>query len=164
MPDTNPVSYIDGITRRYTQLGYEPYRWFTADTTPAFTPLKKTLAESRLGILSTAGAYVPGQIAFHYRDDTSIRTVARDTPEADLRFAHITENYLVDARKDGACMLPLSALAAAQQRGKLGEVTEETISCMGGIYSQRRVRDELIPAVEAELDRQQPDALLLLPL
>ena len=88
------VHYIDAITERYNRLGYDPYRWYHADSPPAFAKLDKPLSAVRLGMLGTSGAYALGQVAYHYKDDTSIRAIAKETPEEDLRFAHITENYL----------------------------------------------------------------------
>ena len=108
-PD-QPVAYIESITRRYANLGYTPYRWFEAEDAPPFAPLKKPLSESKLGLLTTSGCYVAGQVAFHYKDDSSIRRIAVDTPADRLRFSHITENYLVDARNDPECLVPLAAL------------------------------------------------------
>ena len=34
---------------------------------------------------------------------------------------------------------------------------------MGGIYSQRRLREELIPAIQADLEAMDPDVVLLVP-
>ncbi len=59
------VAYIDRITRHYERLGYAPYRWYQAPDPPPWTPLRKPLSELKLGLLSTAGAYVAGQRAFH---------------------------------------------------------------------------------------------------
>jgi D-proline reductase (dithiol) PrdB len=159
-----PVEYIKSITERYGQLGYVPYKWYEADDPPPWTPLKKPIAESRLGVLSTAGAYVAGQVAYYYKDDTSTRAVARDTPTSELRFSHITENYLPDARKDPNCVLPLEHLRTLEQEGVIGELPGEVFSCMGGIYSQRRVREELLPAMLKSFQDQEVDAALLLPL
>ena len=159
-----PVSYIDAITERYASLGYQPYRWFKAEGSPPWQPLSKPLAKSRVGLLSTAGAYVVGQVAFHYKDDTSVREIARDTSTEDLRFSHITENYLEDPREDPNCILPLAALRQAEAAGEIGELAGRTLSCMGGIYSQRRVREELIPAVEAHFQREAVDVALLVPM
>jgi D-proline reductase (dithiol) PrdB len=105
-----PVRYIDAVTQRYARLGYDTYRWFAADSAPALTPLARPLSQSRLGVLTTSGCYRAGQIAFHYRDDSSLRRIASDTPPDQLRFSHLTENYLVDARKDPECLVPLGAL------------------------------------------------------
>ena len=86
-----PISYIANITDRYNSLGYQPYRWYHADEPPAFTPLKKPLSESRVGMISTSGAYVVGQVAYYYKDDTSIREIPKDTPSDQIHFSHNTE-------------------------------------------------------------------------
>ena len=158
------VRYIDSITERYENLGYDPYRWFRADEPPAWTPLRTPRRALKLGVLSTSGAYVAGQLAFHYKDDTSIREIAIDTPVEQLRFSHLTENYLVAARRDPDCIVPLSALRRLLREGIVGQIANNVLSCMGGIYSQRRVRDELIPAVADTFTAQDVDAVLLVPM
>ena len=101
------VQYMRSITERYERLGYAPYRWYHADSPPPFQTVVKLLAQSRLGVLSTSGAYVVGQVAYHYKDDTSIRAIAKDTPTDRIHFSHITENYLANPRKDPNCVLPV---------------------------------------------------------
>ncbi len=155
------VAYMQAITDRYKALGYTPYRWFRADDAPAWTPLGKRLADARVGVVSTSGAYALGQVAYHYKDDTSIRRIASSTPAADLRFSHITENYLVDARRDPDCLVPLTALRTLAAEGFIGGLADEVFSCMGGVYSQRRVREEIAPALLAGLREQKVDAALL---
>ncbi|MEM7748684.1 MAG: glycine/sarcosine/betaine reductase selenoprotein B family protein [Pseudomonadota bacterium] len=164
MQDAMPVQYMDAIRQRYEKLGYEPYRWFEADTAPEMVPLKKELPQCRLGVLTTSGAYVAGQVAYHYKDDTSLRAIPKATPAESLRFAHITENYLVSSRKDPNCTIPVDALRALEADGAVGEIAENIYSCMGGIYSQRRVREELIPALEEQFREQDVDAVLLVPM
>ena len=158
------VRYIDGITKRYAQLGYPPYRWFHAEDPPAWTPMKKPLNDVTLGMMSTSGAYVSGQVAYHYKDDTSIRAIPADTPVEQIRFSHITENYLANPRMDPDCILPLSALRRLASEGTIGRLADDVFSCMGGIYSQRRVREELIPTLAAAFGAQQVDAVLLVPM
>ena len=161
MPMHTPVQYMQSITTRYLRLGYTPYRWFAADTPPPWQPLTQRLSEVRLGLISTAGAYVLGQRAYHYRDDASIRAIDSDTPAENLRFSHITENYLVAARQDPACLLPLSGLRTLVRRGVLGALSKKVFSCMGGIYSQRRVQTETAPALIAALRAEAVDVALL---
>lgn len=145
-------------------MGYPPYRWFHADSEPAFAPVEKPLSESRLGMISTAGTYLQGQVAYHYKDDTSIRAIANDAPIDKIRFSHITENYLVEARKDSGTVFPLESLKTLEAEGVIGELAAEFLTCMGGIYSQKRVVDELIPNLEAAVKKQNLDLLLLVPL
>ena len=158
------VEYIRTITERYAQLGYTPYRWFYADDPPPWTPLRRPLAAARLGVLSTSGCYVAGQVAYHYKDDTSVRAIPKGTPVERLRFAHITENYLVDPRRDPNCILPIEPLRRLEAEGVIGEVADDLFSCMGGIYSQRRVREELIPELEQRFAAQEVDAVYLVPM
>lgn len=155
------VNYMDAIRQRYERLGYTAYRWFVTDETPAWQELSVPLEEARLGMLSTSGAYAVGQVAYHYKDDTSIRAIASDTASADLRFSHITENYLVDPRKDPNCILPIDTLRKLVSDGTIGSLADNVYSCMGGVYSQRRIREETAPAVLEQFRDQQIDCALL---
>lgn len=160
----DPVSYIGRTRKLYDTLGYQPYNWFHADSEAPFTQPAKKLKDSRLGLVSTAGTYVAGQVAYHYKDDTGIRKIASHTPADQIRFSHITENYLLEARQDPLCMLPLNALNQMKQKGLVGDLAANYYSCMGGIYSQRRVREELIPSLETAITNEEIDLLLLIPL
>lgn len=155
------VNYMETIRRRYEQLGYTPYRWYVADDAPPWQALDKPLSQARLGLLSTSGAYAVGQRAYHYKDDTSIRAIPSATPPADIRFSHITENYLVDAKRDPETIFPLDTLRELRDEGVIGELADEVYSCMGGVYSQRRVREETAPAVLAACQRQRINCALL---
>lgn len=155
------VEYMNAIRQRYERLGYAPYRWFVTDEAPPWTPLSKPLSASKLGLLSTSGAYAVGQVAYHYKDDTSIREIPSDTAPENIRFSHITENYLVDPKKDPDCILPLREINQAADAGIIGSVANDVMSCMGGVYSQRRVREETAPAVLDACRRQDIDCALL---
>jgi D-proline reductase (dithiol) PrdB len=159
-----PVAYIASITERYRKLGYEPYRWYRREAPPEWTPLRKPVAQSRLGVLSTAGGYVRGQVAYHYKDDTSVRAIPKSTPRAEMRFAHLTENYLPGPRRDPNCMVPLEPLQRLEADGVIGEVADPLLTCMGGIYSQRRVREELIPTVAKHFAAAKIDLAFLIPM
>lgn len=156
-----PVAYMQSIAERYLRLGYVPYRWFKAEDAPAWQPLTRALSDARIGMLSTSGAYALGQVAYHYKDDASFRPIPAATTDRDLRFSHLTENYLVDARRDPGCIFPLRALGALAAEGFIGKLASEVFSCMGAVYSQRRVREELAPALLAAFKRQEVDAALL---
>jgi D-proline reductase (dithiol) PrdB len=159
-----PVEYIKAITERYSKLGYTPYKWYEADQPPAFVPLKKPLSESRIGVLSTSGAYAVGQVAYYYKDDASTRAIPKNIPKEKIHFSHITENYLEDPRRDPACMVPTDALRKLEDENVIGEVADDVLSCMGGIYSQRRVREELAPALLEAYQKQNVDAVFLIPM
>ncbi len=58
----------------------------------------------------------------------------------------------------------MSGVIVAAANGRIGELAPELLSCMGGIYSQRRVREELIPELVGEFQRQAVDTVLLVPM
>ena len=155
------VEYMKSIAERYQRLGHAPYRWFKAEEPPAFKPLAKPLSQARIGMLSTSGAYALGQVAYHYKDDASIRRIPATTAGKDLRFSHLTENYLVDARRDPGCIFPLGAVRELAAEGFIGSLADTVFSCMGAVYSQRRVREELAPALLEAFRAQEVDAALL---
>lgn len=159
-----PTEYIRRTRESYERLGFEPYRWFHAESEPAFAAPAKPLAESRLGMISTAGTYVQGQVAYYYKDDTGVRTIPNDTPTDKIRFSHIMENYLVEARQDPATVFPSQVLARLRSDGVIGELADSYYSCMGGIYSQKRVRAELIPRLAEAIAKERLDLLFLVPL
>ena len=155
------VGYMQAIRERYEKLGYTPYRWYEAESEPPWTPMQKPLSESRLGLISTSGAYVVGQVAYHYKDDTSIRAIPTDSDLDNIRFSHITENYLVSPKKDSNCILPLTQLNQMADEGTAGSIAANAFTCMGGVYSQRRVREEIAPTLHEALLREQIDCALL---
>jgi D-proline reductase (dithiol) PrdB len=159
-----PTDYIRQTRESYEKLGFKPYQWFHAEGEPKLAPLTKPLSESKLGLISTAGTYVRGQVAYYYKDDTSVRAIPSDTAVNDIRFSHIMENYLVEARQDPCTVFPVEALTQLKSEGVIGELAGNYFSCMGGIYSKNRVINELIPNLEKAVSKEQLDLLLLIPL
>jgi D-proline reductase (dithiol) PrdB len=159
-----PVEYVRPAYERYIKLGYEPYRYFQPDTPTPWAPMTKPLSECRVGVVTTSGAYVKGQVAFYYKDDPSIRRLPKDTPVGDLRFSHVTEHFLPSARKDPNSVLPVEPLRRLEEEGVVASVADDILSCMGGLYSQRKAREIVAPAVAAEFVRQEVDVALLVPM
>lgn len=157
-----PIEYIRRIRDSYADLGYAAYQWVVNEEPPSWQPLRKPLSECRLGLVATGGIYVTGQVAFHYRDDTSIRAVPTDVKTADLRTAHFAYDQ-TDARDDPNVVFPIDTLRRLVREGVIGELAEHAFTCMGGIYSSRRVREELAPKLRERLLEEQVDAALLVP-
>jgi D-proline reductase (dithiol) PrdB len=158
---TDPVEYIRITRERYEKAGFEPYRWYHSDTPPSWTGMTKPLSECRIGVVVSAGAYVAGQVAFYYKDDASLRRIPKTTEARDLRFAHVTAYMLDDARKDPNCLLPVDALRRLEAEGFVGGVADTIYACMGGIYSQRKARETVIPALLDAMRAEQVDAVFL---
>lgn len=157
-----PVDYIERTAAQYRDLGYPQYRWVTSLDPPPFEPPRKPLAESRVALVASGGIYVASQIAFHFKDDTSFRVIDRDTPTGDLRATHFAYD-LTDARRDPNVVFPLEILRRLVSEGAIGELSEHAYSFMGGIYSARKVRELLAPALRQRLLSDEVDLALLVP-
>ncbi len=157
-----PVEYIKRIRDQYARLGYKPYQWVNHQDTPPWQPLRKPLSECRVGLIASGGIYVAGQTAFHFKDDTSFRTIPTDVNIADLRTAHFAYDQ-ADARCDPNVVFPVGTLRRLVADGVIGSLTEHAFTFMGGIYSSRRVRDELAPRLTERLIAERGDLALLVP-
>ena len=156
------VEYITRITNNYAKLGYKPYKWVHNPDTPPWTPLRKPLPECRLGLIASGGLYMKGQVAFHFKDDLSFRAIPTNVKTSDLRTAHFAYDQ-TDARKDANVVFPIDTLRGLVKEGVIGELADHAYTFMGGIYSSRRVRDELAPQLTARLLAERVDAALLVP-
>ncbi|HVR28177.1 MAG TPA: glycine/sarcosine/betaine reductase selenoprotein B family protein [Thermoanaerobaculia bacterium] len=160
-PDA-PVDYIDVTRDAYAALGFPAYRWVHSEEPAPWAVPRRPLHESRLALIASGGIYVAGQIAFHFKDDTSFRRVPTDVPTETLRATHFAYD-LTDARCDPNVVFPLDTLRLSVERGKIGALTSHAFTFMGGIYSSRRVRDELAPAIARAVADEGADAALLVP-
>lgn len=160
--DREPIDYIALTRETYAGLGYRPYRWASSDDPPSWAPLRKPLAEARLGLIASGGIYRHGQVAFTHKDDVTHREIPTDIATAELRVTHFAYD-LADARRDPNVIFPLDTLRAVTAEGVIGGLASLAFTFMGGIYSQRRLAAELIPTlVERTLDME-VDAVLLVP-
>ncbi|MEM7325053.1 MAG: glycine/sarcosine/betaine reductase selenoprotein B family protein [Actinomycetota bacterium] len=157
-----PADYIGETKRLYDSLGYDSYRWAERPETPPWTPLAKPLSECRVMLVGSGGVYRSGQIAFHTKDDTSLRVIDTTTDTRELRTAHFAYDQ-ADARNDPNCVFPLDRLRELTADGFIGGLTDESYGFMGGIYSTRRLEAETVPALIDRCRAQEPDLVLLVP-
>lgn len=157
-----PADYIGETKRLYDSLGYASYRWAERAETPPWTPLAKPLSECRIMLIGSGGVYRSGQIAFHTKDDTSLRVIDTAVDTSELRTAHFAYDQ-ADARNDPNCVFPLDRLRELTDEGVIGGLTEESYGFMGGIYSTRRLESETVPALLERCKAQEPDLVLLVP-
>ena len=157
-----PVRYIDRTREQYDALGYGAYSWVHEPGTPPFVALAKPIAASRLGVVASGGIYAHGQTAFTYKDDTTYRAIPTDVHSTELRATHFAYD-LTDARTDINCVFPIDTLRTLVADGTVGSLAPSLFTCMGGIYSQRRVREELAPALIDRCRADGVDVLLLVP-
>lgn len=154
-----PVAYIPRTRELYKS--YSPYRWVVNEGAPPWTPLSKPLSECKIALIGSGGILYRDQPRFH-REDTSYRLIPKNAAQDDLSVWHF--GYRIgDASADHNCVFPLNAMRQLQAEGAIGEFADPAYSFMGGVYSARKVRDELAPAIVSELKRAHADALFLVP-
>ena len=157
------VPYIERTRTLYARQ--EPYRWVVHDAErepPPWTPITRPLEGLRVALIGSGGIHRDDQAPFHFRNDTTHREIPLETPAARLRVSHFGYDVR-DAARDAGCVLPLRALRELAADGEVGGVVSPVLSFMGGIYSARRVRDELAPRFRDFVLRQEADLAYLVP-
>jgi D-proline reductase (dithiol) PrdB len=154
-----PVDYIPRIRDNYARLGYKAYNWVVNRDTAPWAPLRKPLSKCRLGLAASGGIYVAGQAAFH---DTSQREIPTYVDAKVLRATHFAYD-LSDARTDPNVVFPIDTLRRLVREGFLGGLASRFYTFMGGIYSSRRVIEDLAPRLTARFLEDGVDAVLLVP-
>ena len=123
-----------------------------ANAETAFVRLGKPLAEARVGLLTTAGAYLEEDPPFDVADphgDPSFRRISDDVDLGRLRFAHA--HYDTSrAEVDPNVVLPLEPLHELVAEGVVGSAAPTHVGMMGFNPDPTRVARESAPAV-AEL-------------
>jgi len=160
--DSPPVDYIERTRSLYDSLGYPPYRWVRNEGPSPFAPVEIPLEDARLALIASGGVYEVGQRAFHYKDDTSFRSIDTDVPSERLRVTHFAYD-LRDARADPNVVFPIDPLRRLVREGSLGSLARTAFTFMGGIYSSRRVEEELAPALLERIRALEVDLALLVP-
>ena len=134
-PHDTPVPYMYRTRTYYQALGYErPYRWAQYVDVP-FTPLKKPLAESRVGFITTAAPFDPtkgdqgpgapyNSAAKFYR----VYTLPVE-PEPDLRVSHVGIDRNHTTAEDSRTWLPLAQLKRLASEGRIGELNPRLFGC-----------------------------------
>jgi D-proline reductase (dithiol) PrdB len=154
-----PIAYIPRTRELYSD--YTPYRWVVNTDKSSWTPLAKPIARCKVALMSSGGILYRDQPRFH-REDASYRLIPKDATQADLdvwHFGYRTE----DAQADHNCVFPLARMRELEAEGVIGELSDPAYSFMGGIYSSRKVRDELAPRIADELKKAHVDAFYLVP-
>ena len=157
-----PKNYVEYIPRTQSLYSsHTPYRWVSNDNSP-WTPLTKPLNQSRIALASSSGIYLKTQTPFHTKDDTSIREIPKTALPADFGLNHF--GYRMDgAERDPNCVFPLEQMRQLEDEGFIGELVDTAYTFMGGIYSARRVREELAPQLVEKALANDIDLFYLVP-
>lgn len=131
----------------------------------AFASLRKPLAESRVALLTTAGAHLDDQEPFHVETvagDATYRILPDDLDTSRLRFTH-THYDTASAEVDPNCVFPIDRLHELVAQGRVGSASPVHVGMMGFNPDPGPIQDELGPAVVDVLRDAEVDVALLVP-
>jgi hypothetical protein len=175
-----------------TRLIEHAYEWQVRGYTPAagaartwvydegpFAPMAVPAAEARVALLTSSGHFADGddpepfgvtamtqeeaieRITEFTRSAPVLSEIPRNAPDADVRVRH--GGYDIrGALADAEVALPLGTMRRLEHEGRIGEVAPRALSFVGAT-SQRRVLKESAPQWVARLQKDQVDAVVLVP-
>jgi D-proline reductase (dithiol) PrdB len=129
--------------------------------TPPWAPLKKPIAQCKVALMTSGGMLYRDQPRFH-REDATYRAIPKSAAQSDLGVWHFGYRT-ADAEADHNCVFPLARMRELEADGTIGELSDPAYSFMGGVYSGRKVRDELAPRIADELKKARIDVFYLVP-
>lgn len=128
----------------------------------AWCPVTKSIAQSRIALLSSAALRLANQQPFAPGEDLSYRRVSSDPTAGEIIIDHHSGIGRVP-RQDPEIVFPRTALAALCERGVVGSLSPYYFSFMGGLRRAREIENELAPAIVTELECASVDLALLVP-
>jgi hypothetical protein len=152
-------------------------RWEYSDA--PFTHLRKSLSESKIGLLTTSGHFVEGddpepfgvkdmsleevqaRISEFLKAEPVLSTIPIDTPREKLRLRHGGYDNRA-ALADHNTVLPLDRLKELQQSGTIGQPLENAYSFVGAC-AQNPLINETAPRWAEMLLDQGVDGMVLVP-
>jgi hypothetical protein len=150
------VSYIDKSREYYRASGYDrPYRWAHYEDVP-FSPLGKPLAQSRIGVVTTADK-APS------RAPRATKLFVASNSEGGQLFTEKSWDREATHTRDPETYLPLARLAEHVEAGRLKSLSPRFYGVPTD-YSQRLTIEQDAPQIEAWMREDGVDIALLVPL
>jgi D-proline reductase (dithiol) PrdB len=153
-------NYVDFASALIAPAPYTPTPNFPP---PALTPLRRPIAQSKIGLVTLAGVQRRDEQRLGETNDLSYRIIRRGTPFSDLFVAHTTA-VRVFALEDLNVVYPHDRLIELEAEGTIGSFAERTVSMVGSITRYGALVDETVPKIHAELEQQGVDLAILIPL
>ncbi|NIT65061.1 MAG: hypothetical protein GWO39_15305 [Gammaproteobacteria bacterium] len=139
---------------------------FVVNAHAPWTPLTKPLAECRVALLSTAGAYVkdeqPPFDAENIEGDWTVREIPTDVDYAQLELAHTHYDH-ARADQDLNCVFPLQRLRELVAEGVIGSLAARHYSISGYCTTADKVAEHTAPQVAMRAKQDAVDAVLHVP-
>jgi D-proline reductase (dithiol) PrdB len=124
-----------------------------------FTPFRGRLEEAIIALVSTAGVHRREDPPFQAEGDLSFRAIEGRVTGKDLRVADIHYDHgCVD--QDINCVFPVDRLRDLAEERRIGGVAARHFS-LGFTQALRQLKEETVPRLLGEIERERPSAVLL---
>ncbi len=148
------------------RLFLKGYPWRRIDPVP-WVPLKKSLAECRLAIGSSAGFVLPGQEPFDDSvrgGDYTFRAIPSDAKVGEFIETHRSEAFdHAGIQTDPNLAFPLDRARELVTEKRIGELAPRHLSFMGSITAPGRLVKQTAPEAAQWLVEDHVDIALLIP-
>ena len=142
--------------------GHLNFPAFEHDDSP-FVPLTKPLSEAKIGLVTTAGLQVRGDVPF-VNNDQSFRVIPSDTPARDILQSHTSIGFDRTAFiRDINISFPVDRLNELVEQGVIGSLSKNYYSFMGALRNPKQIEEETGPEVARLLMAEGVDAVFLTP-
>ena len=129
-----------------------------------WTPWKKELSQSKLGVVTTAGLHLRGDRPFE-GGDHSFRAIPSSASPNDVIQSHASIGFdHTGYYRDINLAFPLDRMRELVDGGTLGSLATNYYSFMGAQRNPTRIIEETAPEVARLLKADQVDAVLLIPI
>ncbi len=159
-PEARPM-----IERHDYASAFKTYPWPTFAAAP-WTPVRKPLAESRVGVVTTGGLYRAGIDAPFAGDapdgDWSFRAIPAEVPIQTLAIAHEHFTHEV-AEADMNTIFPLNRLRELASAGLIAGLADTHWSIMGYCPRAADLAESAAPAIAQGLRAAGADVALVVP-
>ena len=125
-----------------------------------YTPFERTLAETTIALVSSAGVHLTSQEPFDTDGDGSYRVIPSDAAVADLTISHTHYDHS-EADIDINCVFPIERLRELAADGTIKGVNADFYGMMGYTLRMKQVIDETGPEIARKIERSQTDLVVL---
>jgi D-proline reductase (dithiol) PrdB len=154
-----PFSYVQFMTEL---MAPQPYPRQPVFEPPTLTALRKDISRSTIGIFTSAGIQVRGDVPLAETNDLSYRLIDRETPYSELTVGHQTP-VRVWALEDLNVAFPRDRLVELEAEGTIGRLAPRAVSMVGSITKFTELMHKTVPAIKEDFDVQGVDLVFLFP-
>ena len=154
-----PFKYVEFMTQLMAPQPYPPPPNFDP---PRLTPLRKPIAESTIGIFTSAGVQPANDAPLAETNDLSFRLIPQDLPASELVIAHKTP-VRVWALQDINVAFPRDRLIELEAERTIGRLAPRSVSMVGSITKFSELIEKTVPAIQQEFESQEVDLVFLFP-